>query len=132
MKIVSVVLKECDRRSLQEDLCKISDWSVKWEIPFNINKCQILQVGSRTIKKDCEMCGVKVEGVHSVKDLAVTVAPDLKCSQRCNESVKKANRMIGLIKKNFHSKMKMFYYLYIIVSSDLIWIMPCSFGLPTM
>ncbi len=40
-KIGNAVLSG-DRCSLQEDLCKISDWSVKWEIPFNINKCLIL------------------------------------------------------------------------------------------
>ncbi len=42
MKIDNAVLTEGDRRSLQEDLRKISDWSVKWKMPFNINKCQIL------------------------------------------------------------------------------------------
>ncbi len=43
MKIGNAVPSEDDvGRSLQEDLCKISDWSVKWEMPFNMNKCQIL------------------------------------------------------------------------------------------
>ncbi len=69
-KIGNAVLAECDRRSIQEDLRKISDWSVKLEMPFNINKCQTPQVGSRNIKKDYEMCGVKIKSVRSVKDLA--------------------------------------------------------------
>ncbi len=43
-KIDNAVLTKCDRQSLLEDLRKISDCSVKWEMPFNINKCQILQV----------------------------------------------------------------------------------------
>ncbi len=72
----------------KEDLRKISDWSVIWEMPFNMNKCQIPQVGSRNIK-DYEMCGVEVKSVHSVKDLGVTVASNIKFSQLCNESVKK-------------------------------------------
>ncbi len=46
-------------------------------MPFNINKYQILQVGSRNIKKDYEMCGVNIKSVHSVKDLGVTVASNL-------------------------------------------------------
>ncbi len=37
-KIGNVVLTECDRRSLQEDLRKISDWSAKWEMPFIMNE----------------------------------------------------------------------------------------------
>ncbi len=47
-------------------------------MPFIINKCQILQVGSRNIKKDYEMCGVKIESVSLVKELGVTVASNLK------------------------------------------------------
>ncbi len=40
-KIGNAVLMECDRQSLQEDLHKLSDWSVKWEMPFNINKYRL-------------------------------------------------------------------------------------------
>ncbi len=40
-KIGTAVLSEDDRRGLQ-DLCKISDWSAKWEMPFDINECQIV------------------------------------------------------------------------------------------
>ncbi len=36
-KITNAVLSG-DRGSLQKDLCKISNWSVIWEMPFNINK----------------------------------------------------------------------------------------------
>ncbi len=67
---------------------------------FITYKCQILQVGSRNIKNDYEMRGVKIKSFHSVKDLDVKVTSNLKLSQQCNESVIKANRMIGLIKRN--------------------------------
>ncbi len=77
-KIGNVVLSEGDRRIRREDLHKISDWSVKCEMPFSLNKCQILQVGSRTIKNDHEMRGVKPKSVHFVKDLNVTVTSNLK------------------------------------------------------
>ncbi len=43
---------------------------------------------------------VKIKSVHSVKDLGVTVTSTLKFSQQCDESVKKANRMMGLLKRN--------------------------------
>ncbi len=54
-------------------------------MPFNINKCQILQVRSRNIKKDYEMCAVKIKIVYSVNDLGVTVASNLKFSRQCNK-----------------------------------------------
>ncbi len=40
---------------------------------FNINKCQILKVGSRNLKNDYEMSGVKINSIHSVRDLGITV-----------------------------------------------------------
>ncbi len=61
---------------------------------FNINKCQISAgMGFKNIKKDNEMCGVKIKSVHSVKNLGVTVECNLKFSQKCNESIKEANRV---------------------------------------
>ncbi len=36
-KIGNITLLEQDRRSIQEDLLKLPDWSEKWEMPFNIN-----------------------------------------------------------------------------------------------
>ncbi len=38
-KTGNAVHSEGDRGSLVEDFRKISDWSVKWEMPFNINNC---------------------------------------------------------------------------------------------
>ncbi len=99
-KIGNAVLSEGDRQKRQ-DLRKISALSVKWDMPFNMNKCQILQVASRNIKNDYKICGVRIKTVLSVKALGVTVTSDLKFSQHCKESVRKANRMIDLIKRNF-------------------------------
>ncbi len=50
MKISSSVVINHDRMSFQEDLRKISDWSQRWEMPFNVNKCHILQIGTRNKK----------------------------------------------------------------------------------
>ncbi len=36
------------RMSLQKGLRKISEWSEKWEKPFNVNKCHILQIVRET------------------------------------------------------------------------------------
>ncbi len=71
------------------------------EMPFNINKCQILQVISRNIKNEYEMCGVNIKSVHSVKDPGVTITTNLMFSQQCNEPVKDTNRMMCLIEKLF-------------------------------
>ncbi len=45
------IITHHDRISLQEVLKKIWDWSQRWEVPFNINKCHKLQAGTRNKKK---------------------------------------------------------------------------------
>ncbi len=52
------------------------------------------------------MSGVKLESVHCVKDLGVTIASNLKFSQHCKEAECKANRMLGFINRNLPLRIK--------------------------
>ncbi len=52
------------------------------------------------------MCGVKLESVHCVKDLGVTITSNLKFSQHCKDAACKANRMLGFIIKKISFKNK--------------------------
>ncbi len=70
-------------------------------MPFNVDKCQVLQDGTRNKKFDYEMRGVKLKSVECVKDLSVKIAPNLIFSQQCIDAANKANRMLGFIKINF-------------------------------
>ncbi len=110
MKIVNFVITNHDRMSLQEDLRSISDWSQRWEIPFNVNKCHILQVVTRNKKFQYKMNGTKLESVQCVKDLAITVVSSLQFSQQCKDAAGKANRILGFLNRNISFKTK-----YIIV-----------------
>ncbi len=105
-KIGNSVISGRDRQSLQDDLSKISAWSARWEMHFNIKKCHILQVGTRNLKYDYEMSGEKLGSVQCVKDLGVAVTLNLKFSQQCKDAADKANRMMGFIKRNFSFKNK--------------------------
>ncbi len=99
MKIGNSIVDECDRLSLQEDLRIISQWSEKWEMPFNVNKCHILHVGTKKQKFDYEMDGIKLDSVQCVKDLGVLIASNLKFSQQCKHGAGVANRMLGFINR---------------------------------
>ncbi len=66
-------------------------------MPFNVDKCQVLQVGTRNKKFDYEMCGIKLKSVQCTKDLGVKIASNLKFSQQCVDAANKANRMLGFI-----------------------------------
>ncbi len=73
---------------------------------FNVNKCHVLQVGTRNQKFDYEMNGTKIESVKCAKDLDVTIACNLKFSQQCKDVAGKAHTMLGFINRNFSFKNK--------------------------
>ncbi len=98
---LETLISDRDRQSLQEDLRKISAWSVRWEMPFNVNKCHILQVGTRNKNYEYEMGEVKLESVQCVKELGVTITSNLKFFQHCKEAACKANSMLGFIDQKF-------------------------------
>ncbi len=65
-KIGNSVISDRDRQSLQEDLHKISARSDRWEMPLHVNKCHVLQVGTRNLKYEYEMSGVKAYSVSKI------------------------------------------------------------------
>ncbi len=90
-KIGNSIIDDRDKLSLQEDLRKISERFERWEMPFNVIKCHILQVGIRNQEFDEEMNGVKNESVQCVKDFCFTIASNLKFSRHCKDAAEKAN-----------------------------------------
>ncbi len=93
-KIGNSIISDRDRQSLQDDLNKISAWSARWEMPFNVKKCHILQVGIRNPKYGYEM------SLHCVKDLGDTITSNLTFSQQCKDAAGKPNRMLGFKNKD--------------------------------
>ncbi len=85
-KIGDSINTDHDRMSLHEDLRKISEWSERWEIPFNVNKCHILQIGTRNQKFEYEMNGTKFESVQCVKDLGITIPSSFRFSRQCKDA----------------------------------------------
>ncbi len=71
-------------------------------MPFNVDKYQVLQVGTRNKKFDYEMRGIILKRVQCIKDLlGVKIASNLKFPQQCIDAANKANRMLGFIKRKF-------------------------------
>lgn len=103
-KIGFCVLNEDDRNRLQSDLNKIVEWSEKWQMPFNVDKCQVLQVGSKNNKYSYEMNGKQITSVQRVTDLGIIIAETLKTSEQCVAAANKANRALGFIKRKFTYK----------------------------
>ena len=70
---------------------------------FNADKCKVLHFGPKNFSYDYKMNGSVLSEVTFEKDLGVVITGDLKPSRQCAASAARANRVLGLIKRNFRN-----------------------------
>ena len=86
---------------LQRDLSRIGDWSERWLMPFNSDKCHVLHVGPGNPGSAYSLQGRSVGVVSAQLDLGVLISGDFKFSAQCVAAEKKAHKMLGYIKRQF-------------------------------
>ena len=64
--------------TLQADLDILLDWSNKWQMQFNIEKCKVMQFGYNNPCLDYTMVGSKLTMTKSEKDLGAVIHSTLK------------------------------------------------------
>lgn len=105
-KLYHKVCTDDDKREIQQDLERLVKWANEWQMSFNVSKCAVLQVGNNNPKNVYQMNETVVNAVTTQKDLGVTITNDLKWRKQVENSVNKANRMLGLISRNFSFRSK--------------------------
>jgi len=73
---------------------------------FNADKCKVMHVAFNNKQAKYDMNNIQLECVSEENDLGVIITGDLKWEKQCSEAVKKANRMLGMIKRNFVDRSK--------------------------
>ena len=107
-KLFRRIKSHADRVILQEDLLKLQEWSQKWLLQFNENKCKVMHIGRRNPEYEYYLNDSALE-----KDLGIHVTPDWKSSTHVSKVAAKANSMVGRIKRTFsYMDEEMFKYLY--------------------
>ena len=102
-KIYTYINNVDDCISLQHNANKLYQWTQDWELTLNIDKCTVCKYGMKiTINSDYYLNNIKLEEVHTVKDLGVTFDDHLQFKDHCLDKIKKAYAMLGLIKRNFN------------------------------
>ena len=86
---------------LQDDLDNLCKWSSDWQLPFNIKKCKCLHIGNRNPGISYHMYDQTLEEVDYEKDLGILIDSQLKFHQHTAAAVKKANQILGIIKRSF-------------------------------
>jgi hypothetical protein len=105
-KLCREVIKEEDADVLREDLKRMYQWSKDWQMLFNIEKCSVIHLGNRNLSFQYEMGGVTLNEAEEERDLGVIIHRSAKPSRQCTEAAKKANRVLGMIKRTIVSREK--------------------------
>ena len=74
VKVYAVLKSDVDTANLQNALDRITDWSVKWQMPISVKKCSVIIYGNRatTAIPYC-LCGSSLKSTDVVKYLGVTM-----------------------------------------------------------
>jgi hypothetical protein len=89
------------RTQLQEDLNALLEWSRRWQLVFNAKKCKVMHLGRDNIRQKYSMQEEELEVINCEKDLGVWVDDELKFDEHTEIQSKKANRILGLIRRTF-------------------------------
>ena len=100
-KLFHRILSPDDHHQMQEDLNRLVKWSDNWKLGLNEGKCKVLHLGNYNPQLEYQMKGTILTTDTSEKDLGVTIDKELKFHQHIASAVKKASRMLGLVKATF-------------------------------
>ena len=88
-----------DARALQEDLNSLNEWSEKWEMKFNVSKCNVMSLGKGESNLEYTLNNIPLGKTDSARDLGVRVSRDLRPREQCISARNKANKILGYISR---------------------------------
>jgi len=103
-KLFGIVNTDEDKAAIQRDLSCLVEWSEKWLMPFNTDKCVVLHLGKNNKEFDYVMNNTKLHTVNEEKDLGVIITSNLKPARQCQQAYAKASKSLGLIARTITYK----------------------------
>ena len=100
-KLLSIIKCKNDCENLQIAIDKLVDWSKKWLLKFNIEKCKVMHIGNNNSDFKYLMESKMLATTEIEKDLGVYLSKDLKWDFHINYMINKANRVLGMINHTF-------------------------------
>ncbi|CAM4576931.1 unnamed protein product [Lepidochelys olivacea] len=106
MKLGGIANSEKDRDIIQEDLDDLVNWSNSNRMKFNSEKCKIMHLGINNKNFSYKLGTHQLEVTEEEKDLGVLVNHRMTMSRQCDMAVKKANAVLGCIRRGISSRDK--------------------------
>ena len=102
-KMIRQVKNQEDCQDLQKDLDVIQEWSDKWMMEFNADKCHVLEMGRSMHRPHARynMGGVELKSADKEKDLGVVVQSNLSPEGHINKVVGEGLAIVANIRTTF-------------------------------
>jgi len=99
---------QADQHQLQEDLTKLASWEERWCMSFHPEKCTTMHMTRRrtTLQETYTLHGHHLQCVTEAKYLGVTISADLKWDTHINNTVGRANKTMGFLRRNLKTRNK--------------------------
>ena len=96
---------ELDHIALQDDLTSLQKWADMWGMQFNPTKCYVMKVGRRRSLSSWiyTLCDHPLEQVAKNPYLGLLLSEDLKWAPHINKITKKANSILGFLRRNLYT-----------------------------
>ena len=95
-----------DIMELEEDINKLVEWSNKWQMSFNVDKCSVMHIRHNNMQSNYNMSNQQLPTKDQQQDLEIITTKDLKWRKETENSCKTANRVLRFITRNFRYKNK--------------------------
>ncbi|CAM5150477.1 unnamed protein product [Natator depressus] len=105
-KLGGIANLEKDRDIIQEDLDGLVNWSNSNRMKFNSEKCKVMHLGINNKNFSYKLGTHQLEVTEEEKDLGVLVNHRMTLSCQCDMVVKKANAVLGCIRRGISSRDK--------------------------
>ena len=104
-KIYRKIATENDCIELQKDMDILQEWSNKWLLRFNADKCKVMRLGGQHPEYTYKMTNsnetTELEFTEIEKDLGIHVDNKLRLRDHAEIAVAKANKILGLIRRSY-------------------------------
>ena len=98
------ILNRDDINVFQSDLDTLYNWSTKWEMNFNLNKCNLIKISKKQIQyKHKYFIGSYIlPYCDKFTYLGVTITSDLNWSEHITNISRKATNILNFVKRNLY------------------------------
>lgn len=111
-KCLSIIKSYQDCEKLQSTLSAIENWSIVWQLPLNLNKCQVMSFNGRMehISYQYSIRNYTLTCVNTVTDLGIILSSDLTFTKQIDKVCSKARSRSAMILKCFQSRDKLLLF----------------------